>query len=158
MLISNAVNTVDVFVMKTILQMDYLTQVKIVSLANKESSNFANYFQLCRISCISFILCDNFSNTIQYLLSLKRNLISICKTIFCGFRFTFIFTKISNGNKRIYHKKAKRHSSSVFPTFLTRIGSVFLSLNMLENLSKIHNILVNIWSFLTRERQFSNKP
>ena len=64
MLISNAVNTVDVFVMKTILQMDYLTQVKIVSLANKESSNFANYFQLCRISCISFILCDNFSNTI----------------------------------------------------------------------------------------------
>ena len=131
--------------MKTILQMDYLTQVKIVSLANKESSNFANYFQLCCISCI-------------YLLSLKRNLISICKTIFCGFRFTFIFTKISNGNKRIYHKKAKRHSSSVFPTFLTRIGSVILSLNMLENLSKIHNILVNIWSFLTRERQFSNKP
>lgn len=56
MWISNAVNTVDVFVMKTILQMDYLTQVKIVSLANKESSNFANYFQLCCISCISIIL------------------------------------------------------------------------------------------------------
>ena len=107
---------------------------------------------------LSFYGMRQFFEYLLFILSLKRNLISICKTIFCGFRFTFIFTKISNGNKRIYHKKAKRHSSSVFPTFLTRIGSVILSLNMLENLSKIHNILVNIWSFLTRERQFSNKP